>query len=166
MTFADVPQGTPLFLDANPFIYYFTADPAFGPGCAQLLHRIELQEVRAYTSAHVLGEVVHALMIFEARQLFGWAATGITRRLKRRSADVRRLARYRHALDEIHLLGIIRLPVTGPLLSLAGDIIRQFGLLQHDASVVAVMQRHGLSHLASHDADFDRVSGLIRYAPI
>ncbi len=30
---------------------------------------------------------------------------------------------------------------------------------------VAVMQAHGLTHLASHDGDFDRVPGLTRYAP-
>jgi predicted nucleic acid-binding protein len=34
-----------------------------------------------------------------------------------------------------------------------------------DALIVAVMQRHGLVVLASHDADFDRVPGLTRYAP-
>jgi predicted nucleic acid-binding protein len=35
-----------------------------------------------------------------------------------------------------------------------------------DALVVAVMQAHGLAHLASHDADFDRVPWLTRYEPI
>ncbi|MBW3540208.1 MAG: PIN domain-containing protein [Planctomycetes bacterium] len=37
--------------------------------------------------------------------------------------------------------------------------------LTNDALVVAVMQAHGLPDLASHDADFDRVAGLTRYAP-
>jgi hypothetical protein len=31
--------------------------------------------------------------------------------------------------------------------------------------VVVSMQQQGLTHLASHDADFDRVPGLTRYAP-
>ena len=34
-----------------------------------------------------------------------------------------------------------------------------------DALIVAVMRAAGLTHLASHDADFDRVHGLTRYAP-
>jgi predicted nucleic acid-binding protein len=38
-------------------------------------------------------------------------------------------------------------------------------LLTGDALIVAVMQAHGLSHLASNDTDFDRVPGLTRYAP-
>jgi predicted nucleic acid-binding protein len=31
--------------------------------------------------------------------------------------------------------------------------------------IVAVMQANGLVHWASHDADFDRVPGITRYAP-
>src|SRR5262249_22147527 len=42
---------------------------------------------------------------------------------------------------------------------------RQFGLLMNDALIVAIMQDHGLIQLASHDADFDRVPGITRYAP-
>lgn len=35
-----------------------------------------------------------------------------------------------------------------------------------DALIVAVMQHHCLTNLASNDADFDRVSGITRYAPV
>ena len=38
-------------------------------------------------------------------------------------------------------------------------------LLTGDALIVAVMQANGLTHVASNDADFDRVPGLTRYAP-
>ena len=63
------------------------------------------------------------------------------------------------------MLPITRLPVTGPLVSLAADIIRQYGLLTHDALIVCIMRYHRLTALASLDADFDRVPGLTRYAP-
>jgi len=42
---------------------------------------------------------------------------------------------------------------------------RQFGLLSGDALIVAVMQQQGLTILASNDGDFDRVSGITRFAP-
>ena len=45
-------------------------------------------------------------------------------------------------------------------------ICRQTGLLINDALIVALMQQHGLTRLASHDADFDRVPGLMRFAPV
>src|SRR6266849_2322707 len=42
---------------------------------------------------------------------------------------------------------------------------QQIGLLSNDALLVAVMQAHGLTKLASNDPDFDRVPGITRYAP-
>jgi predicted nucleic acid-binding protein len=42
----------------------------------------------------------------------------------------------------------------------------QHGLLSIDALVVALMGEMGLSQLASHDADFDRVPGIVRFAPL
>jgi predicted nucleic acid-binding protein len=68
-------------------------------------------------------------------------------------------------VDEIPGFGIQVLPVTMHLVSAAAAISQQHGLLSGDASVVAVMREHGLVNLASHDADFDRVAGLTRYAP-
>ena len=35
----------------------------------------------------------------------------------------------------------------------------EYELLSGDALIVAVMQAHGLTDLASHDADFDRYPG-------
>lgn len=48
----------------------------------------------------------------------------------------------------------------------AGAVVAQQGLLFNDALVVALMQDCGLSHLASQDADVDRVPGIVRYAPL
>jgi predicted nucleic acid-binding protein len=32
--------------------------------------------------------------------------------------------------------------------------------------IVATMRQFGISSIASHDADFDRVPGITRYAPV
>jgi predicted nucleic acid-binding protein len=47
----------------------------------------------------------------------------------------------------------------------ATRISRQHELLTGDALIVAAMQAHGLTAIASNDADFDRVSTLVRYTP-
>ena len=39
-------------------------------------------------------------------------------------------------------------------------VSQQYELLMGDSLIVAVMQAHGLTNLASNDADFDRVSWL------
>jgi predicted nucleic acid-binding protein len=58
------------------------------------------------------------------------------------------------------------LTIPPDLLDAAAAVTQQAGLLHNDALIVAVMQVHGLTNLASNDADFDRVSGLTRYAPV
>jgi predicted nucleic acid-binding protein len=57
------------------------------------------------------------------------------------------------------------LSITPALVLAAAGLSQQTGLLSNDALIVAVMQNYGLVNLASHDADFDRVPGLTRYAP-
>jgi predicted nucleic acid-binding protein len=74
MTFASIPAA--VFVDANTFIYHFTNDPNYGVACTQLLKRVELQQVRGFTSAHVMAEVAHRLMTLEAISLKGWPVAG------------------------------------------------------------------------------------------
>lgn len=69
MTFDSIPDGSAIFLDANLFIYSFTADPTFGPACERMLERIENGQLQGYSSSHVLGEMVHRLMTMEAAAL-------------------------------------------------------------------------------------------------
>jgi predicted nucleic acid-binding protein len=166
MTFDDIAAGQSIFLDANTFLYYFTAHFRYGTACQKLLSRIENKDIAGFTSAHVLTEVIHRLMTIEACQRFGWPANGIARRLRRQPAEVQQLARSRQAVDEITLIGIDVLPIAKAQVSLAPDVSRQTGLLCGDAMVVAVMQANGITNLASEDRDFDRVPGITRYAPL
>jgi predicted nucleic acid-binding protein len=166
MTFDDIPAGSAVFVDANTFVYHFEPHPVFGPPCQQLFLRIENNDLQGFTSSAVLADVVHRVMTLEAASLFTRPMTGMAGWLKQHPAEVQRLSRHRLAVDEVSLLGIQVLPVTGPLVSLAADVSRQYGLLTNDALVVSVMRNHGLALLASHDADFDRVPGLTRYAPV
>jgi predicted nucleic acid-binding protein len=166
MTFDAIPAGLAVFVDANTLLYYFTAHPRYGSACQKLLDRIANHEITGFTSAHVLMEVVHRLMTIEACQRFGWPVKGIARRLRSHSAEVQQLSRSRQAVDEITLIGLDVLSVGKSHVSLAPDVSRQSGLLCGDALVVAVMQTHGLVHLASRDADFDRVPGITRYGPV
>jgi predicted nucleic acid-binding protein len=165
MTFEDIPTGSAIFVDTNSLVYAFNSDPHYGPACERLLQRIDNQELHASTSAHVVAEMAHRLMTLEAAGIIGRSPSGLAHWLKRHPTEVQRLARYRQVIDELTLIGVQVLPVTGPQVSLAADISSQYGLLINDAVVVVVMRDHGLTLLASHDADFDRVPGITRYAP-
>jgi predicted nucleic acid-binding protein len=166
MIFADLLPGESVFLDTNTLVYHFAAHAVFGSACTQLVQRIENQELLGFTSTHVLGEAAHRLMTTEASSLFGWPFAGIGNRLRTNPAEVQKLSAFRVALDQISRSKLQVLTVTAGMLPAATVICQQVGLLINDGLIVTVMQHHGLTRLASHDADFDRVPGLARYAPV
>jgi predicted nucleic acid-binding protein len=166
MTFEAIPAGSDVFVDANIFVYYFQPHPVFGPASQQLFPRIENGEIEGFTSSQVLSDVVHRVMALEAATLFSRPLTGMANWLKQHPTEVQRLSRHRTAVDEVSLVGIQVLALTGSQVSRAADLSCLFGLLTNDALVISIMQYHGLTQIASHDADFDRVPGLRRYSPI
>ncbi len=165
MTFADLPRGSSVFVDANTFVYHFTAHPVFGPPSRDLLQRIESGELAGHTSTHVVGELIHCLMTAEAMKQLGWTQGKVTKRLRQHRDAVKQLREFRAAYTRLLGLPVQIMAVTPNVLDAAVTISQQEGLLTNDALVVAVMQAHGLANLASNDADFDRVPGIQRFAP-
>jgi predicted nucleic acid-binding protein len=162
---ADLVNGDSVFLDANTLIYHFGPHPQFGPACNELVRRIENQSLLGFVSTHILTEVAHRLMIFEAATLAGWSASQVTRRLRQQPATIQNLSRFRVAIESIFSSRIQILSIPAALTVSAVALSQQIGLLSNDALIVAVMQANGLSKLASNDADLDRVAGFIRYTP-
>jgi predicted nucleic acid-binding protein len=112
----------------------------------------------------MLSDVAHHLMTFEAATVFGWS-TKVVQRLRRDPGAVQRLIKFHEAICKVPQLGIQVLTIPDPLIRAATLVSRQTGLLSNDALIVAVMQQHGLTNLASSDHDFDRVPGITRYEP-
>ena len=166
MTFANIPSGSRVFLDANTLIYAILAHPTYGAACKILLDRVEHQDLQGFTSPHILSEMAHRVMTIEACDRFGWPAQGIANRLRRHPAEIRQLAVPRRAIDEINAAHIAELPILPGQVSKAADFSQQLGLLSADALLVVVMQDNGLTTLASLDSDFDRVPGITRYSPV
>jgi len=165
MIFANISDGSTVFLDANTFVYHFAADPIYKAPCTQLLDRIDQKQVHGFTSTHVLTEIAHRLMTIEAIKTFGWPSASIAARLRRRPSDVQKLATYRAAIQIILSSQVGVLTITPQLAAAATAVSQRWGLLSSDALIVAVMEAHGLSNLASNDSDFDLVAGLVRFSP-
>jgi len=165
MTFDTIPAGAEIFLDANTLIYHFTNHAKYGTACTRLLERVENQDLRGYLSSHILADVSHRLMTIEAMSRLNWPVTRLAARLKRHHKEIPNLNLYRQALVKVGQMGLQVLPVTEALVLTAATLSQQFELLTGDALVVAVMQAHGLTNLASEDKDFDRVPTLTRYSP-
>ena len=165
MILADLLVGESVFLDANIWIYHFGPHATLGAPCSQLVQRIENQQLHGFTSTHVLAEVAHQLMIVEASALPGWAPAKVRQRLRQQPGALQNLTRFRTAVEAVLQSSVQVLTVAPGLLAAAAALSQEHGLLTNDALTVAVMQANALTKLASHDADFDRVPGLTRYAP-
>jgi predicted nucleic acid-binding protein len=166
MSLSNLASGSSVFIDANIFVFSFAPDPQFGPVCGQLLERIERKDLRGITSSQVLSDVAHRLMSLEACATFGWPYAGIVARMQRHPNEIKKLARFRQAVESVSIIGVEVLPVLAKHVESAAAISQQHGLLSNDALVLAMMQESGLSQLASHDTDFDRVQSITRFAPV
>lgn len=165
MTLDQVPAGAQVFVDSNILVYHFQPHPSFGPMCQHLLERIERQDVEGYTATNLLGELAHRLMVIEAGTLPGWAGSKVLNRLKQQPDVVKQLMLFQTAVDAVLQSKIRVLTIMPVLVSTAATLSRQHGLLTNDAVILALMQTQRLTHLASHDAHFDGLPGLTRYAP-
>jgi predicted nucleic acid-binding protein len=112
-----------------------------------------------------LSDVAHRVMTIEAATSQSWGFTGIAGRLKKQPVVIQQLSRFRQGIEEVVQFGIRVVPTEVSHVLLAARVSQQYGLLSGDALIVSVMQSHGLTHLASEDADFDRVPGITRYGP-
>lgn len=165
MTFADLVTGDTVFVDANTLIHLFQPHPQLGPFSHQLIQRIDNQDLAGFTSSHVVSEVCHRLMTIEANHVLGWPISGIGNRLRTNPHEVQKLSLFRRAVEQIAQSRLQLLSVTPTVLIAAVALCQQVGLLTNDAVSVALMRANGLTRIASHDADFDRVPALTRYAP-
>src|SRR5438105_2255123 len=165
MIFDDLVAGEAVFLDTNTLLYHFAPDPALGAACTKLLIRIKRQEIQAYTSTHVVGEMAHRLMTLEAMQTQGWPAMGIGQRLRKHPGVIQKLTIFRQAIQEVPGFGIHVLSIPPDLLDAGAAASQVAGLLTNDGIIVAVMKANALTRIASNDPDFDRVAGITRYAP-
>ena len=165
MIFGDLQAGDAVFVDANTLIYHFTNHPRYGAACTALIERIELQEVQGFISVDCLADMSHRLMTIEAMGRCGWPATGLAARPKKHHKEIPNLGLYQQAAAQVSQLGFQVLPISESVVLAATANCRQFELLTGDALIVALMRHHGLTKLASADDDFDRVSGITRYAP-
>ncbi|MDH3598272.1 MAG: hypothetical protein OEU26_01390 [Candidatus Tectomicrobia bacterium] len=65
MKLEELPDGAPIFVDANILIYHISG---LSLECRAFLQRCESRQVEAFTGVHIVLEVTHRLMMLEALQ--------------------------------------------------------------------------------------------------
>ena len=143
------------------------------PECIQLLRRCALREVRGLVPMPIVAELVHTLMLIEAREnkwiepgaVFGGRRLSSAHALTERPELIRRLSRYENQVREFLGIGLRLEPATHVDFLEAMSLQREFGLLTNDALLLAIARRLNCSAIASRDKAFGVVKGFVVYQP-
>jgi predicted nucleic acid-binding protein len=108
---------------------------------------------------------VHKIMLAEAAAAFSLDRAGLVNWLQRHRNRITELHQFREAADELLAVGMSVVPADGALLQEGARLSVEVGLLTNDALILALIQRHGLVHLATNDDDFDAAPGLTVWKP-
>jgi predicted nucleic acid-binding protein len=158
--------GTRVFIDSNIFVFATTHSGPLGQACTALLARVERDELSGITSTSVAAEVMHRLMVNEAREQFGFPSSRHTvEHLQQHPETVRQLTQHLGVASQIRRLHVDIVPLTVKDLHTSKALRRDHGLLTNDSLILAVMRSHKLLHLATHDSGFLRVPAIQVWMP-
>lgn len=158
----DIPAGSAVYVDANIFIYHFTG---VSHEATAFLERCEVGDLAGYTGSLVLLEVMHRLMIIEARMKGLSLGSSPARQLADHPDVVKSLHEYNYHVSRIPEMGVTVLDLPPQFASRSFEFRHRYGLLTNDSIIALEMADVGLSWLASSDRAFDRVPQISRAAP-
>lgn len=162
LTLNDILAGHRVFIDANIFVYHFTGASS---QCTTLLEKCERGEVEGVTSAYVLAEAAHREMTTEAVKRNLIAKNHPVKQLKDKPEVVRQLSATLTAQHLMRKLPLTIVPLS-PEIFWASELYRErYGFLTGDSIIMASLRQEGLTHLATADRAFERVSDVKVYAP-
>ena len=162
MNLNDIKTGGSVVIDANIFIY---ALEKASRQCERFLDRCSEGEILGVVPMHVLAEVMHRMMISEARDNNWIHQSNPTKALSAKPERVRSLLRYEGYMRDILTMGFQLEPVLREDFITAMAVQRKSGLLTNDALLVAVGERLRVTSIASADQGFLRVQGSALFAP-
>jgi predicted nucleic acid-binding protein len=166
----DFTISEPIFIDTSIFVYHQVAHPLLGPDCLDFLDKVEHGNVQAVTTDVVVNEVAYVLQMQRVADL-----VGTTRRptVHARLAADTSLAEeswlavegFLDLLDALQHSGLTVIEAGLSDYRQACIAGRHYRLVISDATHAAVCEQLGIEHVASRDADLDRVLFLTRWQP-
>lgn len=161
MNLEDVLNGSRVFVDANIILYALDHK---SPSCRQFLARCQSRAVEGFVTTITIAEVAHRRMVEEARAN-GLAGSNPARALARRPDLIRQLRVYAEDVRDL-LGGELNVDAVRPEdFYVALELQKQHGLLTNDSLNLAAAKRLGIQEVATADANFDAVQGVIVYKP-
>jgi predicted nucleic acid-binding protein len=162
MIISDIPKNTRVVLDTDIFIY---AMQGLSGQCRTLLERCATGEIDGILSSGVMTEIMHVLMIAEAKDN-GWVhgSNGI-HELKSQPKRVASLRRYESLVRDLLGMGLTIEDGRREDFITAMDVQQRSGFLMRDALLVALCRRLGVHAIASADPGLQRALDIQIYSP-
>ena len=156
-----IPDGKDVFIDANILVYALNGRSI---QCKRLLERCVNEQLTGICLFEIVNEATHKLMLAEARSK-GLISKELASHLKQSHVVIRKLTDYWTETERILNLNLLFLS-TDDFIVRAAQVERSgAGLLTNDSMIVSCMRNLGISSLATTDADFERVYGIVIYKP-
>lgn len=162
MNLSDIESGTSVFIDANIFIYHFTG---VSEECSTLLFRCEQHELFGFTSANVLLEVLHRLMMIEVVRDKLLEPPNLVKKLQKQPGLVKKLSEYEANTRRIYQMGIDIIEIDYDIISKSQAYRTKYGLMVNDSVIIASMLEKDLNALATNDDGFSPVDEVALFKP-
>jgi predicted nucleic acid-binding protein len=158
--------GSPVFIDATIFLHHaFDTNPV----SVEFLNRIELSNIKAYTSALVLEEVSYKIMMQSASNYLERVTVRHVKKLlenpKNKGKVLSPLIKYMDYMDKLQEAGLNVIDLKGIDMKEAARFAKDHGLITADAAHLAVMFRKSIHHIATEDSDFVTVRNITVWSP-
>ena len=160
MNLLNIPAEQPVIIDANIFIY---ANQKASAQCVKLLERCANNEVFGILPSHILAEVMHVLMLAEAKDIGIIKGSNPARQLTENPQKVKSLNRYESLIRDLLAIGLQLEPLQREDFITAMSLQRQYGLLTNDALFMAIATRLRVTAIVSADSVLGNVQGIIHY---
>jgi predicted nucleic acid-binding protein len=162
MSLSEIKAGEWVVIDANILIY---ANQRQSGECLDFLKRCAAGELHGIVPVPMVAELVHALMLIEARENNWTDRSNPARALAQHPDLARRLTRYEIQMREFFGIGLRIEPVGAADILEAMRIQKEAGLLTNDALLLATARRLNCGIVASADRTIARAPGFTVYVP-
>lgn len=163
-----LPAHTTVFVDTNIFYLHFRGSSAT---CTAFIDRIARGEITAYVNTQVLSDLLHKLMLAEARTkgfIIEQKAFELKDRLKQDRSVATSLVDYQSQFENTLAIGLKVLQITRRLLVDTKTERRNYGLMTGDSIHLGNMNRHSnqIQDIVTNDGDFNHIPNITIWQPM
>jgi predicted nucleic acid-binding protein len=165
---AALPTDTHVFVDTNIFFLHFRGSSAT---CSVFIERIARGEIIAYVNTQVLSDLLHKLMLAEARGkglISEQRAVLLKGLLTSNRTIANTLVDYQSQFENTLRIGLKVLRITRNLMIETRVERRSYGLMTGDSLHMGNMSRHSnpIRDIITHDGDFFHIPNITVWQPM